>query len=68
MMADDPIAERIARSFHETYERLAPDHGWDTQLPSRVEWNDVPPNNKALMIAVASELLDTGVIRDGQAR
>lgn len=59
-------AELIAKSFHETYERLAPDHGYETREASAVRWEDVPDNNKNLMISVAQELLDRGVIQKGQ--
>jgi hypothetical protein len=55
-------AEPIARHFHETYERLAPSHGWETQARSRKTWADVPMENKELMIAVVQELLDHSVI------
>lgn len=52
--AIDP--EDLARSFHEAYERLAPDHGYSTREESRLPWADVPEVNKALMIAVCTEL------------
>jgi hypothetical protein len=44
--------EGLARLFHETYERLAPSFNYQTRKASAVPWADVPPNNKALMIAV----------------
>jgi hypothetical protein len=53
-LRDDP--ERIARMFHETYERLAPEHGYETRRESAVPWEDVPENNLALMVAVAAEV------------
>lgn len=59
-------AEHVARCFHESYERKAPQHGWETQQRSRVEWEDVPEENRSLMIAVVQELLDEGVIRFGE--
>jgi hypothetical protein len=59
-------AERIARAFHEAYERLAPAHGYDTKPESACAWEDVPANNRALMVAVAQELLERGVIRRPQ--
>ena len=49
-------AESLARLFHETYERLAPEHGYETRKASAVPWEQVPQKNKALMIAV------TGVV------
>lgn len=51
----DPIA--VAESFHEHYERLAPDFGYATRDASAVPWDDVPVDNKRLMVATASEVL-----------
>jgi hypothetical protein len=50
-------AEALARRFHDTYERLAPDHGYTTREASRKPWEDVPKNNRQLMVAVCAELL-----------
>lgn len=55
-------AERIAKEFHDAYERLAPSHGYATREASAKPWVDVPDNNKALMIATVRDLLDRGVI------
>lgn len=55
--------EAVARKFHEAYEELAPSHGYETREASRVPWEDVPANNKGLMVAVVARLLETGVIR-----
>jgi hypothetical protein len=52
-----PNAESVAKLFHETYERLAPTFGYETQLATRVPWEDVPERNKRLMIAVTAEIL-----------
>lgn len=49
--------ENLARAFHETYERLAPEHGYKTREASAVPWRDVPSANKKLMIHVSTELL-----------
>lgn len=58
-------AETIAGLFHATYETLAPEHGYETRKASAVAWDDVPANNKALMIATVQHMLDTGIIRPG---
>jgi hypothetical protein len=50
-------AEELARRFHEHYERLAPDFGYDTREASAVPWEQVPEPNRSLMIAVATEVL-----------
>lgn len=49
--------EELARFFHETYEKLAPNYGYTTRKTSAVPWEDVPEPNKSLMIAVATEVL-----------
>jgi hypothetical protein len=48
--------EELARNFHEIYERLAPKFSYKTREASAVPWEDVPENNKQLMIAVCKEL------------
>lgn len=52
----DPVL--LARTFHESYERLAPDFGYKTREDSAVPWEDVPPENRALMIATAAAVLE----------
>jgi hypothetical protein len=56
------MGEPIARQFHETYERLAPAHGYETREASAKPWEQVPESNRQLMAAVVGELLDRGVI------
>lgn len=56
-------AERIAKAFHETYEKLAPSYSYKTREASAVPWEQVPDNNRRLMIAVVTELLDRNVIQ-----
>jgi hypothetical protein len=55
-------AEQVAQQFHETYERLAPDHGYRTREASAKPWADVPEQNKGLMIAVVADLIERGII------
>jgi hypothetical protein len=50
-------AEDLARAFHETYERLAPQFGYQTRPDSAKRWDEVPENNRNLMIAVAAAIL-----------
>lgn len=61
-------AELVAQAFHETYEAQAPHHGWETQQRSRKVWEEVPEENRRLMVSVAQTLLDKGVIHLGNAR
>jgi len=60
MWTGDP--EEIAKEFHETYERLAPDFDYETRAASAVDWKDVPEGNRKLMVATVTKLLDDGVI------
>ena len=53
--------EEIAQRFHEAYERLAPDFGYETRPESAVRWDEVPETNRELMIAVVAELREQGV-------
>jgi hypothetical protein len=67
-MIERRTAERIAKEFHETYERLAPSYSYETRRASAVSWEDVPLANKELMIQVVWELLDRGVIAPSTVR
>lgn len=50
--------EQVAALFHATYERLAPEFGYRTRKASAVAWEDVPAENRALMVATCREVLD----------
>ena len=50
-------AEELARLFHETYERLAPEFGYETRPESATSWDRVPDNNKHLMTATAEVVI-----------
>jgi len=56
-------ADEIARRFHEVYERLAHEHGYVTREATSVPYDDLPVENKGLMIAVVGTLLSEGTIR-----
>ncbi len=55
-------SEKIAKAFHESYERLAPEHSYETRKASAKPWDEVPENNRKLMVAVVEDLLDRGII------
>ena len=57
-------AEDLARFFHETYERLAPQFGYKTRESSAVPWEEVPENNKHLMVETARHVLEELKRRD----
>lgn len=50
--------EQLARRFHELYETMAPEFGYETRKESAVAWEDVPEKNRNLMVAVAAKVLD----------
>jgi len=52
---------RLAQLFHDTYERLAPEFGYETRLETRTF--DPESSNGRLMLAVCKELLDLGYVR-----
>ncbi len=49
--------EELAKLFHETYERLAPDFGYRTREASAKPWPEVPEQNRRLMVATCTEIL-----------
>lgn len=51
------LREEVARQFHEAYERLAPNYGYETREASGKPWEEVPINNRQLMMAVAEEVM-----------
>jgi hypothetical protein len=65
MTQEELTVENIAQAFHERYERMAPDHSYETRKASAVPWGSVPENNKNLMLAVVQRLIEDGIIRPG---
>lgn len=49
------MSEQIARQFHEVYERLAPQFGYETREDTKVF--DPQSQNGRLMIAVCAEVI-----------
>jgi len=54
---DATKAAELAEKFHNLYEQLAPEHGYETRKESAVPWEKVPERNKSLMIDVCGHLL-----------
>ena len=52
-MADETTLtpERIAHTFHDAYEALAPAFGYRTREASSKPWEQIPASNRDLMIA-----------------
>lgn len=65
MSTDLTDAEYVAKAFHESYERQAPSEGYETRKDSAVPWENVPERNRKLMIKVAADLIERGVIERG---
>lgn len=53
----DMDAVWVAKAFHDFYESYADLKGWKTQEKCRVEFDDLPEENKATMICTASAVL-----------
>lgn len=49
--------EQLAKMFHDSYEELAPLFGYKTRTESAVPWEQVPENNRKLMISTAKLVL-----------
>lgn len=59
-LTDAELVERVAREFHETYERLAADYGYLTREDTK-EFDPNSPNGQ-LMMAVIRILFDRAVL------
>ena len=51
-------ADRVGWHWHNHYERLARQFGYDTRADSQVPWDDVPEKNRALMIATCQAVIE----------
>lgn len=61
------VAEQIARRFHEVYDARADIFGWSPAESTRVAWEDLPEENRNLMVSVVDILLANAVISPGAA-
>ncbi len=50
-------AEQMAQLFHETYEDLAPLYGYKTRKATRKPWDELPSNNKRLMVGTCEVII-----------
>jgi hypothetical protein len=60
------IVEQIARRLHEQFERLAPEHGWQSRQAG-VPYEQLPENSRRLQAATVEALLADGTIEVGPA-
>lgn len=49
--------EKLARWMHEQYEEIAEKRNWKTQERCRVEFDDLPEENKKVMIDLAERII-----------
>ena len=59
------MSEELAKRFHDVYEKFAVEYGWKTQEQCQVEFEDLPKENRDLMVAVVSEVC-ADLIRDSK--
>lgn len=52
-----PTATELARYFHDTHERLAPRFRCEPMEQDPVPWEEVPENNRKLMIATCERVI-----------
>ena len=51
-------SEELAKFMHDDYERVSKIIGWNTQDKCKVEFKDLPDENKQVMIAVACNIME----------
>ena len=49
--------EKLAKVFHDAYERLAPVYQYATRPESALPWDDVKPNLRELMMATCDAII-----------
>lgn len=64
---NDSNLHMLAKAFHDEYEYRAKLHGWHTQESCKVEWEDLPTDNRATMIATVFGLHQKGLLSFGPA-
>jgi hypothetical protein len=57
----------LAKAFHDEYEYRARLHGWVSQAACQVEWEHLPTDNRATMIATVHALHAKGLLQYGEA-
>lgn len=57
-IALQPRPIEVAKLFHDTYETLAPTFGYETRPETKVSWDELPEDNKQLMINTVEIVLN----------
>ena len=60
-MSRQEEVDSLARMFHDSYERIAKEVGWKTQESCKVEFDDLPEENKQVMLRTVGEVVDNGI-------
>jgi hypothetical protein len=51
------LPNELAKFMHDRYEEHSKQEGWETQSNCRVEFDDLPIENKSVMILVAKDVI-----------
>jgi hypothetical protein len=58
LLTDQAMWEKVARSFHSHYERLAPEFGYEVRPDvGQRPFSELPENNRRLMVTTAGHVL-----------
>ncbi|HEA46468.1 MAG TPA: hypothetical protein ENH99_01675 [Candidatus Pacearchaeota archaeon] len=49
--------EKLAKWMHDEYEKISKKEKWNTQKNCKVEFEDLPEENKAVMIELAKRII-----------
>ncbi len=49
--------EKLAKWMHEEYEKISKKENWETQKNCKVEFEDLPKENKMVMIELATRII-----------
>jgi len=55
----------MAREFHDTYEEEAKRFNWNTQSSCKVPFDDLPTENKTVMLRTCARLIEWLANKDG---
>lgn len=58
---------QLAKWMHDEYEAIAKAENWQTQKITKVDFDNLPKENKATMLALADKMLNTFLIIDRKA-
>lgn len=56
--------KELARWLHEQYEEIAAEENWGTQPDCQVDFNDLPANNKRVMLRLSERIVKEWLMAD----